>query len=151
MKYGKLLILCVICAAVISCGVKERGSNGEPTKAVVGGGQLPPGVFTTNDKKFLVHASKTEFSVEQSTVIYQVTTNALTSLGESTHLEIQYWMPTMPAMTIVPPIIETIGTGKIKVTYDISMEGLWEFTLKIVKDGTVEDAFVYSYEVPPLE
>lgn len=135
-----------ICFLPLACGVKEKtpGSNQFP---VVTSGELPAGIVVTKGKKFLVRSSASEISSGQVTILYKVVTDGMDLLSASEYtIDVQYLMPEMPEMAVTPAKIELPTPGQVKVTYDISMGGRWDITLKFLKGGTVVDTILFSYD-----
>lgn len=137
-----------ITLVVLGCGVKEREpTQGQSSPVVVG--NLPEGVWTTKEKKLLVRPSSPTFEVGETTVTYKFVTSEMDLPSSPDYtFEIHYWMPTMPEMPVTPAKIEVASPGHVKVTYNISMGGLWEVTLTVHRNGNEVDTLTYSYNVP---
>lgn len=143
----KVLLTLVLGLVLFGCGVKERELQGQPSPVV--GGNLPEGVWTTEDKKFLVRPSSHTFELGEFTVTYKFVTSDIDLPSPPDYtFTVHYWMPDMPEMPVTPAKIEVVSPGQVKITYDISMGGLWKATLNIQKNGTQVDTLTYSYKVP---
>lgn len=140
-----------LCLTVLSCGVKDAPPANTQQPLSLPSGTIE-GVLVSKDKKFLVKPSTMDFIEEpQFKVSYQVVTKDLEPLPETVNFNVHYWMPNMPTMPVTPPIIEKTAPGKYVVTYDISMDGKWEFTLGLTENEKGGDSVNWTYEVPALQ
>lgn len=140
-------VLSIVGFFVLSCGVKEKPiGSGQPN---ILSGDLPKGVVSTKERKFLVRPSTSDFQVGEVTILYKIVTDEidLPSTPEYS-FEVKYRMPEMPEMPVTPATIQIPSSGQFKVTYDISMGGLWEVTLTVKKHGSTIDSLTYSFTVP---
>lgn len=138
----------VFVALSMGCGVKDRPSTND-TFSPVASGNLPTGVWTTQEKKFLIHPSKPGFAIGEQTVVYKIMTSSMDLVSTPDYsLQLKYGMPAMPQMPVTPAKIEFSKPGEIQVGYDISMGGDWEFILSIFKNGVEVDKLIYSFNVP---
>ncbi len=140
-------LLLVLCLLNLSCSVKARPIGNEQLGVVTG--TFPEAIFWTQQRKFLVLASKNQFSVGDVTVSYKAYTEDLQLVSDPAFsFSIGYRMPEMPDMPVKPADKEQSSNGETKVIYEISMGGLWEITLTINKDGVPVDSVTYSFMVP---
>lgn len=140
-----ILLLSVI--GLFGCGVKDKPiGSGQPS---ILSGDLPTGVVSTKGRKFLIRPSTNDFQVGEVMILYKIVTDEidLPSTPEYS-FAVKYWMPEMPEMPVTPAKIETIAAGRLQVTYDISMGGLWEIILTVKKHGSTIDSLSYSLTVP---
>ncbi len=133
---------------IIGCGVRDRA----PTNGIVSpvaSGNLPAGVWTTKEKKFLVRPSTAGFGVGEQTVVYKIVTSQIDVVTSSDFsIEVKYGMPAMPQMPVTPVKIDFTKPGEIQVVYDISMGGDWECNILFLKNGAEIDRLTYSFNVP---
>lgn len=142
-------LLLLVLPLLLSCGVKERGTEKSNPPQVTQGQEVPEGVWVGKNKKFLLKASRSDFQQDPLfKVNYTVTTADLNPLGVGEELKIKYWMPIMPAMPVTPVGIKKQDGTQYEVTYDISMGGEWEFILTLMKDAKEVDSFTYRVKVP---
>jgi hypothetical protein len=137
-----LLVLC-------SCGAKHREPNASTINPTLATSKLPVGILKSEKQKFLVHASSHAFvALKENEAVYHITHADLTPLDPQEYgVEFQYDMPEM-TMMINPARVVTEAPGIFKVTYGISMSGLWEFRLRITKAGELMDRIVLRTQVP---
>lgn len=140
-----VLLLSVI--GLFGCGAKDKPiGSGQPN---ILSGDLPQGVVSTKERKFLIRPSTNDFQVGEVTVLYKIVTHEIDLPSSPEYsFEVKYWMPEMPEMPVTPAKIEAPASGQFKVTYDISMGGLWEITLTVKKHGSAVDSLTYSFTVP---
>ena len=146
-KFGAVVLLAAL--VLIGCGVKDRPTVKATPPAPLSGGNLPTEVLATKDKKFFVRPSTRDVQVGEISILYKLATQELDLPSAPDYsFQVRYWMPTMPEMPVTPAKVEMLAPGQVRVTYDISMGGLWEFTLEVLKSGVAVDSLTYSYDVP---
>ena len=134
------------------CGAKEKvepGTRQEPVETDT----LPAGFLYSENKKFLIKPSTQDLEPNvDNTVTYRIVTAELVAVDARQYtFVVESDMPTMPAMggPWKAPT-EFDDAGNLKATYSIwhgHQKHLWQFTIKILKDGTLVDKLVYSHLV----
>ncbi|MBI4403781.1 MAG: FixH family protein [Deltaproteobacteria bacterium] len=110
--------------------------------------ELPKEVKPTKNGKYFVRASvDTLKSGEENKITYTVVGDNLEMPAAGLSVEAIYWMPDMPEMGKFNASGTSSAPGKFALTYEISMPGLWEITLKFYENGSQVDEVVYSYNV----
>lgn len=144
---NKYLAIGVILLCISGCGLKKREPSSSQTP--VTSAELPSGVSSTKNKRFLVRASVASLVSGQENIIgYNVVDDHLIPVnGSDISLEIAYKMPEMPGMGEFTSKASWSAPGTFAASYDISMGGLWEIRISLKKNGVLIDEAVYSYNV----
>lgn len=144
----RTLLPLLACLFVIACSVKPRDTGVTP----VSGHQLIDGVYLSQNKKFLMRPSTVDLIPhEENTVTYTILDSELRPLDSSYAFEAESDMPTMQMggpWKAERLVVES--DGRVSATYNIwhgHPTHLWQFTIRILREGKEIDRFIYSHLV----
>lgn len=145
------VLLIFLILVLIACGpVNEK----KPAANVTGGPNAPlKGVNTSQNNQFLVYTSlfengegtksKTPSEGDNVYSIRVVSFEDLSSLPETAQINVNYWMPDMPAMGKFDSKALRGEDGTYKATLFFGMTGRWQMTIQI-ESGDRKDTYVFE-------
>ena len=145
---GYLLVTCFFCMIFgAACGVKKKEVTTDQNP--VASSEIPQGVNSTKNHKFLIRPSSDKLAVdEEYKISYFVVTDGLVYPGAETSLDVEYRMPSMPGMGTANMPLSPSAPGRFDAVYNISMGGDWEIKILFRQNGAVIDEITYTFMVP---